>query len=167
MQRSGLVTIVCGMLIVAGLVVSVVENQAALEGIGQGNGKVGTDEAVTVEAQIDEADTSRGIFAVQVMEPGRATISASVLDPSGIEIASRAIGGEGMEEEFDVRDTGTYQLIIRGSGEEVYVAGAIGPLPDTERRVAVSAIALSIIVIGMGGLVVTGLLGIRGKKRSV
>jgi len=39
-QKSGLMTVIFGLLIVTGLVVSMVENQITLEGINQGNGKV-------------------------------------------------------------------------------------------------------------------------------
>ena len=40
MQKTGLLIVIFGILIVAGLGTSVLENQVTLEGITQGNGKV-------------------------------------------------------------------------------------------------------------------------------
>ena len=40
MQKTGLLIVIFGILIVAGLGMSVIENQITLEGIAQGNGKV-------------------------------------------------------------------------------------------------------------------------------
>ena len=48
MQKSGLIIVIFGLLIVTGLVVSIVENQITLEGINQGNGKVSSIETVTI-----------------------------------------------------------------------------------------------------------------------
>ena len=48
MQKSGLIIVIFGLLIVTGLVVSIVETQITLEGINQGNGKVSSIETFTV-----------------------------------------------------------------------------------------------------------------------
>lgn len=168
MQKSGLVIVIFGLLIVVGLAVSVVENQITLEGINQGNGKVTSTETVTISADIDKEITPVGIFAVQIMEFKENSISAKILDPSNIEIISEKINEETLEKEFDVFETGTYQLIIQSSDdEEIYVAGAIGPLPDANKKLILSTISLGILVIGMIGLAVTGLYEIKNRKRSV
>jgi hypothetical protein len=167
-QKSGLVIVIFGLLIVVGLAVSVVENQITLEGINQGNGKVTSTETVTISADIDKEITPVGIFAVQIMEFKENSISAKILDPSNIEIISEKINEETLEKEFDVFETGTYQLIIQSSDdEEIYVAGAIGPLPDANKKLILSTISLGILVIGMIGLAVTGLYEIKNRKRSV
>ena len=57
-----------GILIVAGLGTSVLENQVTLEGITQGNGKVSVSEIVTISVDLDKNETPMGIFAVQIME---------------------------------------------------------------------------------------------------
>jgi hypothetical protein len=167
-QKSGLVIVVFGLLIIVGLVVSVIENQITLDGINQGNGKVSSVETVTVSVDMDKEITPVGIFAVQIMEFKENTISAKILDPSNIEIISEKINEESIEKEFDIFDTGTYELIIQSSGdEEIYVVGAIGPLPDEDKKLILSSISLAILVIGMMGLAVTGLYGIKNRKRSV
>ena len=168
MQKSGLLIVVFGLLIVVGLVVSVIENQITLDGINQGNGKVSSAETVTISVDIDKEITAEGIFAVQIMEFKENTISAQVLDPSNIEIISEKINDESVEKEFDIFETGTYQLIIQSSDDDgIYVTGAIGPLPDANKKLILSSISLAILIIGMIGLGVTGLYGIKNKKRSV
>jgi len=67
-------TVIFGLLIVTGLVVSMVENQITLEGINQGNGKVSSIETVTVSVDFDKEITPVGIFAVQIMEFKKNTI---------------------------------------------------------------------------------------------
>ena len=161
-------TVIFGLLIVTGLVVSMVENQITLEGINQGNGKVSSIETVTVSVDFDKEITPVGIFAVQIMEFKKNTISAIILDPSNIEIISQKVNEETLEKEFDVFETGTYQLIIQSTDEDgIYVAGAIGPLPDADKKFILSMISLSILIIGMIGLVTIGVIGIKNRKKSV
>ena len=168
MQKSGKSIVIFGLLIVAGLGISVIENQTTLEGINQGNGKVNSIETVTISVDIDKETSPIGIFAVQVMEFKENTISAKILDPSNIEIISQKVNEETLEKEFDIFDSGTYQLIIESSDEdEIYVTGAIGPLPDADMKIILSAISLSILVIGMIGLAVIGVFEIKNRKRSV
>ncbi len=168
MQKSGLMTVIFGLLIVTGLVVSMVENQITLEGINQGNGKVSSIETITVSVDFDKEITPVGIFAVQIMEFKKNTISAIILDPSNIEIISQKINEETLEKEFDVFETGTYQLIIQSTDEdEIYVAGAIGPLPDADKKFILSIISLGILIIGMIGLATIGVIGIKNRKKSV
>jgi len=167
-QKSGLVIVIFGLLIVVGLAVSVVENQITLEAINQGNGKVSTVETVTVSVDIDKEITQMGIFAVQIMEFKENTISAKILDPSNLEIISEKINKETVEKEFEIFETGTYQLIIESSDDdEIYVTGAIGPLPDADKKLILSSLSLIILIIGMVGLAVTGLYGIKNRKKSV
>ena len=69
---------------------------------------------------------------------------------------------------LDIFDSGTYQLIIESSDEdEIFVTGAIGPLPDADMKIIISAISLSVLIIGMIGLLVIGIFEIKNKKRSV
>ena len=168
MQKSGLFIVIFGVLIVAGLGVSVIENQITLEGFNQGNGKVSSLETVKVSVDIDKEVAAVGIFAVQIMEFKEGVISAKILDPSNIEIISEKINEESVEKEFDIFESGTYQLVIQSiDDEEIYVAGAIGPLPDADKKLILSTVAFGILIIGMIGLAITGLIGIKNRKKSV
>ena len=155
MQKTGLVIAILGILIVAGIATAIVENQVTLEGIIQGNGKVSLAQIVTISVNLDKNATPIGIFAVQVMEFKENTFSAKILDPSGIEIISEKIDEDTIEQEFEVFDSGNYELIIESSdNKESYVAGAIGPLPDANEKFIISSISSSCIIIGMVGLVI-------------
>ncbi len=168
MQKSGLIIVILGLLIVTGLLVSIVGNQVTLEGIIQGNGKVSSTQTVTISADFDMKETQIGVFAVQVMEFKENTIRMKILDPSDIEIVSQDVNEDTVEEKFDVLETGTYELIIHSSDDEgIYVTGAIGPLPDANKKFIISIISTSTLIVGMVGLVVIGIYEIKNRKRSV
>jgi hypothetical protein len=167
-QKTGLVIVIFGILIVAGLATSVVENQITLEGIIQGNGKVSLAEIVTISVNLDKNETPVGIFAVQIMEFKENTFSVKMLDPSSIEIISEKINEDTIEQEFRVLDSGNYELIIESlDDKESYVAGAIGPLPDTNKKLIISSISSACIIIGMIGLVILAIYEIRNKRKLV
>jgi hypothetical protein len=167
-QKSGLIIVILGLLIVTGLLVSIVGNQVTLEGIIQGNGKVSSSQTVTVSANLDMEETPIGVFAVQVMEFKENTIRMKILDPLDIEIVSQDVNEDTIEEKFDVLETGTYELIIYSSDDEgIYVTGAIGPLPDANKKFIISIISTSTLIIGMVGLIVIGIYEIKNRKRSV
>lgn len=168
MQKFGLIIVVLGLFIVSGLVVSIFENQITLEGINQENGKVSMAEKLTISVDLDMEKTPTGVFAVQVMDARKNTFSVKVLDPSDIEIMSQRIDSDTIEDEFDVLETGTYKLLIESSSDDdIYVAGAIGPLPDPYKKFIMSVIDTSLIMIGMIGLTIIGIYGIKNRKRSV
>ena len=168
MQKSGLIIVILGLLIITGLIVSIVGNQVTLEGINQGNGEVSSTQTVTISVDFDMEKTPIGIFAVQVMEFKENTIYIKILDPSDIEIIFQEVNEDTIEEKFDVLETGTYQLLIQSSNDEgIYVTGAIGPLPDANKKNIISIISTSTLLIGMIGLVVIGIYGIKNRKRSV
>ena len=157
-----------GILIVTGLGTSVLENQVTLEGITQGNGKVSVSETVTISADLDKKKTPMGIFAVQIMEYKENTFSAKILDPSGMEIISEKINEDTIEQEFEIFDSGNYELIIQSSDdEESYVAGAIGPIPDADNQIIFSTISIICTSLGMIGLVIIAIWEIRNKRRSI
>jgi len=160
--------VIAGVLIVSGLIISVLGNQLTLEGIIQENGKVSLTQTVSVSADFDADNTQIGIFAVQVMESKESTTYAKILDPSDIEIISQKVNEDTIEREFDITETGTYTLLIQGSSdEEIFVTGAIGPLPDTDKKFIISIISTSVLIIGMSGLVMIGIYLIINRKRSI
>ena len=168
MQKSGPIIVILGLLIVAGLLVSIVGNQVTLEGIIQGNGKVSSTQTVTISADFDMKETQIGVFAVQIMEFKENAIRMKILDPSDIEIISQDVNEDTVEEKFDVLETGTYELIIHSSDDEgIYVTGAIGPLPDANKKFIISIISTSTLIVGMVGLIVIGIYEIKNRKRSV
>ena len=157
-----------GILIVTGLGTSVLENQVTLEGITQGNGKVSVSEIVTISVDLDKNETPVGIFAVQIMEYKENTFSAKILDPSRMEIISEKINEDTIEQEFEIFDSGNYELIIQSSDDkESYVAGAIGPIPDADNQIIFSTVSIICTIFGMIGLVIIAIYEIRNKRRSI
>ena len=168
MQKTGLVIVIFGILIVAGFATTIVENQITLEGIIQGNGKVNSSEIVTISVNLDKNETPIGVFAVEVMEFKENAFSAKILDPSGIEIISEIINEDVIEQEFKVLDSGNYDLIIESlNDKESYVAGAIGPLPDADKKLIIASSSLFCLSIGMGGFVILAIYEIINKRKSV
>ncbi len=154
-------------LIAIGLLLLVLGNQIILEGISQGDGKVSSSQSLTVSVDFDSQETSTGIFAVQIMEFKDNIFSVKVLDPLESEIIFQTINEETIEKEFDVLETGTYKLIIEStSNEEPMIFAAIGPLPDANKQL-LGSISIIILVIGMIGLVVVGIYGIKYRRKSI
>jgi hypothetical protein len=167
MQKSAIMLVVSGALIVIGLIMLVIGNQIILEGVSQENGKVSLSQTLTISVDFDKQETSTGVFAVQVMEFKDNTFSARVLDSSDIEIVSKEINEETIEEEFDVLEMGDYKLIIEStSNEETHVFGAIGPLPDAGKKM-LGFVSVYVLVIGMVGLVGVGVYTVKNRKRSI
>ncbi|MGI9567145.1 MAG: hypothetical protein ACR2LL_09065 [Nitrosopumilus sp.] len=167
MQKSGILLIVSGTLIVVGLSLLVLGNQIILEGVSQENGKVSLNQDLTILNNFEEQDTTSGIIAVQVMDFKDNTFSARIINPLGIEIISQIINEETIETEFEILESGTYKLIIDStSNKEAHVFGAIGPVPDAGKK-SIGFISIYVLVIGMIGLGLAGILGIKNKIRSV
>ena len=166
MQKSALV-VGSGAVIIIGLFLLVLGNQAILEGIIQDNGMVSSEQAFSISNNFDSQTTPIGVFAVQITEFRENTFSAKILDPLDIEITSHQINDETIEEEFKIIDSGTYKLIIQSnSNEETLVFGAIGSLPDSGKQI-LGFIPVYVIVAGMLGLAIVGILGIKNRRRSV
>jgi hypothetical protein len=167
-QKTGLFIVIFGILIVAGLGMSVIENQITLEGIVQGNGKVNAEQVITISVNLDKDETQVGIFAVQIMDFKENTFSVKIIDPSNTEIISKKIDIDTVEQEFKVLNSGNYKLIIQSSDyKESYVAGAIGPLPDADKKLIITSSSTLCIIIGMGGLGIVAIYEIRNKRKSV
>lgn len=154
-------------LIAIGLLLLVLGNQIILEGISQGDGRVSSSQSLIVSVDFDSQETSTGIFAVQIMEFKDNIFSVKVLDPLESEIIFQTINEETIEKEFDILETGTYKLIIEStSNEEPMIFAAIGPLPDANKQL-LGSISIIILVIGMIGLVVVGIYGIKYRRKSI
>jgi len=166
-QKSGIILVISGALIAIGLILLVLGNQIILEGVSQGNGKISSSQSLTISADFDIQETTLGVFAVQIIDFKDNRLSAKILDPLDIEIVSQVVNEETIEKEFDVLETGIYKLIIEsGNNEEIQVFGAIGPLPDAGKK-SLGLISVYILVIGMVGLVGSGINGIKNRKRSI
>ena len=167
MQKIGLMVVVSGALIGIGLILLALGNQMILDEINQGNGIVSTNQDMMISVDIDSQEASIGIFAIQVMSIEENILSVKILDPLDIEISSADIYEETTEKTFNILETGEYKLVIQStSNEEIQVFGAIGPLPD-ENKKSLSYISVAVLIIGMIVLIGSTILKIKNRKQSV
>ena len=167
MQKSGLILIVSGALIVLGLILLVLGNQIILEGVSQENGFVNATQSLIVSGNFNMQETSVGVYAIQLMNFKENAFSARILDPNSIEIIYETISDETIENQFDIVESGDYNLIIESlNSEESQVFGAVGPLPDAGKK-SLGFVSIYVLVIGMIGLVGAGIYEVKNKRRSV
>ena len=166
MQKSGLVLIISGALIVIGLILLVLGNQIILEGVSQENGFVNATQSLIVSGNFNTQETSVGVYAIQVMNFKENTFSARILDPNSNEIIYEKINDETIENQFDIVENGNYNLVIESlNSEESQVFGAVGPLPDAGKK-SLGFISIYVLVIGMIGLVGAGIYEVKNKKNQ-
>ena len=85
-----------------------------------------------------------------------------------MEIISEKINKDTIEQEFEIFDSGNYELIIQSSDDkESYVAGAIGPIPNKDNQIIFSTVSIICTILGMIGLVIIAIYEIRNKRRSI
>ena len=165
MQKSLLILVVSGILVVLGLVLLVVGNQVILEGVSQANGLINSNQSLEILGDFNTNDEV-GILAVQLVEYQENTFAVQVLDPFGTEIFFESIKEDTIEREFKITASGTYKLIIQSnSSEETQVFGAIGPVPDAGQK-SLGFVSVYVLMVGLAGLVIAGIFAIK-KRRSV
>ena len=165
MQKSALVLVISGVLVVLGLVLLVIGNQVILEGVSQDNGLIDSNQPLVISGNFN-SDDEEGILAIQLVEHQENTFSVQVLDPFGTEIFFESIKEDAIEREFDITSPGTYKLIIQSSNvDETQVFGAIGPVPDAGKK-SLGFISLYVLMIGLAGLAISGIFAIK-KRKSV
>ncbi len=164
MQKIGFAVVISGGLIVAGLVLLALGNQVILEGVSQGEGMVNENQEVVISAEFDSLKTPIGIFAVQSMNVEKGIISAKIFSPSENEIISLNIEKDTTEKTFEILENVKYILVIQSTyNKEIQVFGAIGPIPNDEKKI-ISYISIMMLVIGMIGLIVSAILKIKSKN---
>ncbi len=164
MKKSGIFLVVVGGLVGIGIILSVYGNYVIFEDLTQGYEDVGSGQDLVLEVELDHTKIQMGIYAVQIKDFERATITASILDPFNTEIESQSINEELYEGLFDVTTSGNYKLLIENSGEQVNVFGVIGPEPDAGKK-SLGFISLYILIMGLIGMfIVTVYLVINRKK---
>jgi hypothetical protein len=164
-QKSNILLIAVGGLVSVGIILSFYGNQVIFEDLAKTEGNVKFGEELKVSIELDESVNKSGIYAIQILDFKEDVFSASVYDPSGIEIESQPINKEVYEGKFDVISSGTYQLIIRSSQqEETRVFGIIGPEPDGGAK-SLGFIALYILVIGLAGMAGIAIYAIKNRRK--
>ncbi len=162
MQKPVVMLAVVGGLIAAGIALSFYGSMVIIEGFVQDTKDIGGGEEMTIVAALDPKISAEGIFAVQVMPP-KDTVSATVRDPAGRQVAAGKIVEGSLEESFEVSAAGEFTLAIENSGEDTYVAGALGHAPGTG-KILVGAAGFYILIIGLVGMGVVGIYAVKSRR---
>ncbi len=166
MKKSGIFLVVVGALTGIGIILSFYGNSLIFEDLIQKDGDVGVGQDLIVEVELDTTKAQTGIYAVQIIEFEGATVTASILDPFDNVVESQSINQEAFEGLFDVSTSGTYQLLIENTGEQLKIFGVIGPEPDSWVR-TLGFISMYILIMGLIGMfIVTVYLVIKRKKEA-
>jgi len=167
MDKSKIMIVISGAMIAIGLVLSVAGEQIILEDIIQERDEINLEKTLTILSDFDSEETEKGIFNVQIMNFKENTFYLKVLDPFEIEIISYEMDSETIEEDFEIFETGTYKLIIKSTdNEERLVVGSLGPLPDSNQMV-LRYLSMYILLGGMMGLLVSGMIIVKNRKKSI
>jgi len=167
MDKSKIMIVISGAMIAIGLVLSVAGEQIILEDIIQDRDEINLEKTLTISSDFDSEETEKGIFNVQIMNFKENTFYLKVLDPFEIEIISYEMDSETIEEDFEIFETGTYKLIIKSTdNEERVVVGSLGPLPDSNQMV-LRYLSMYILLGGMMGLLVSGMIIVKNRKKSI
>jgi hypothetical protein len=162
-KKSVILLIIVGSLIGVGIILSFYGNYLLFEGLIQDNGDVGLGQSLIIEVELDQTETQKGIYAVQIIDVEGEKVSASILDPFNQEIESHLIEEKLHEGFFDVATSGNYKLIIENGGDQVKIFGVIGPEPVAWKK---SLDSISLIILAMGLIGMVGIAGYTVIKRK-
>ena len=164
MQKIGILFVIVGGIVCAGVVLSFYGNQVIFEDLIKVEGQIKVGESLIIPVELDSKETQNGIYAIQIIDSKG--ILAKILDPSDMEIESQSINEEDFEGQFRIITSGTYKLVIENTNEkEVRIFGVIGPEPDAGKK-SLGFISLYVLIIGLIGMVIVPIYAIKNRKRS-
>lgn len=164
MQRTGILFVIVGGIVCAGVILSFYGNQVIFEDLIKGEGQIKFGESLTIPAELDNSETQNGIYAIQILDSKG--VKAKILDPFDVEIVSQSINEEDFEGQFKIITHGTYKLVIENTNDkEIKIFGVIGPEPDAGKK-SLGFISLYILIIGLIGMIIVPIYAIKNRKRS-
>ena len=164
MEKAGIVLIVSISLIIIGMVLIVFGNDVILEDVIQDNVLVNSDKELSITSYLDSEKYELGVYAIQIPEFEDKLFFFKVLDPLDNQIISKNLQQETTEEEFKIKISGNYKLIVSSnSDDEAQIFAAIGPMPDPSKK-SLSFISVYLLISGMILLVIAAILRIKRKK---
>ncbi len=152
MQKSSVLFLLAGGLIIGGLALSVWGNQVIFEDFVKDEGIIVSGEEIRVSTAMKVSE--QGIFAVDVLQLKEDSIFVTVIDPFENQIVQQMANQETFEGYFDVNTAGNYTLVITNSDEEdAFVAGYIGPEPDALKR-SIAFVSIYVLIVGLVSIVI-------------
>lgn len=166
MQKTVVFLIVVGSLIGVGFVLSFLGAQLTTKDLTVLEGNLISGESMEVQTELDPSISQTGVFVVQIVDFEDGAISATIFDPSGIQIVSKSIRKESFEDKFEISSSGTYRLLIENSGQdEAQILGVLGHMPDTS-MLSVGITGFYIVIIGLIGIVGVGIYAVKNRRKE-
>ena len=166
MAKAGKFLVAVGILIGIGAALLFLGSQAITSDIIIQEGQIDGKQKIEIQAELDPAINSEGVFVVQTMEGVEVSLQVSILDPSKHKIKSSSILTNSFEDFFYITASGTHTLVIETMDDNpVNVVGGIGHVPDASAY-SISLIGFAMLLIGMIGVIVIGIIMVKQKKRE-
>ena len=166
MHKSGILLIIMGGILAAGLVLSFFAAQWTTENLSRGDDTLASGESLEIVAELDPLTSQTGIFAVNIVDFEEGTISAKVFDPIDAQIISNTIEIESYQETFEILLKGSHRLVIENSGiEESQVFGAIGHMPS-DNITYLNYAGFYLLIAGLIGMGAVGVYAVKNKRKE-
>ncbi len=165
MQRTGILFVIVGSIVGAGIILSFYGSQIITDELIKGEGQVRFGENLIIPVKLDNSKTQTGNYAIQIID-FKEEITAKILDPFDKEIEFQSINKEVFEGRFNITTSGIYKLVIENTDEkEIKIFGVIGPEPDANKK-SLWIISFWILIIGLIGVGGVAIYAIKNRKKS-
>jgi len=165
MNKPGLLLILIGIIMAAGLVLSIYGSQIITEGFANVDAEVFSGDSLQVTTELDPSISETGVYVVQTQDFQEGVISAKIYDPLDNVIISKTIDVDSFEGNFEISIEGAHKLLIENSGEkETRIIGVIGYMPDSS-KFAVGISGMFLIIVGFIGIIGLGIYSVKIRKK--
>ena len=166
MNKPGILLIIMGGILAAGLVLSFYAAQWTTENLSRSDDTLSGGESLEIIAELDPATSQTGIFAVNILDFEEGAISAKVFDPVGAQIISEIFETDRYQETFEVISKGSHRLVIENSGiEDSQVFGAIGHMPS-DNITYLNYAGFYLLIAGLIGMGAVGIYAVKNKRKA-
>ena len=148
-----------------GIILSFYGSHVVTEGLLKDERDVISGEPFEIIAELDPEINSVGVYVVQNMNFQEGMVTAKVYDPLNSQLVSEIVPKDSFEGKFDISRKGNYKLIIENSGEDAYIIGVIGHLPDAG-QFSIGLSGFYILIMGLLGIVGVGIYAVKNRKRE-
>jgi len=166
MKKGHIILLIGGALVAVGMIISYYGSNFATQDLATSEGLLKDGLPIEVTKELDPAVASTGAFVVHAGSFEDGNLKATVFDPLGSQVVSKAIDRVSTEGQFEIKTRGNYKLVLENSGAEISAIIGITHMPD-KSVLALNVLGQGVIVSGFVGLVIAMILLIKDKRKSV
>ncbi|SRR5579875_931731 len=146
--------IVSGILVVAGILISYMQSEDEMNDIAIAQQTVSSGSSMNVSKSLDPSAMREGVYSVQITDFKQGeTLGATVVDPSGIQVATSTVTKSPYQQNFTISSAGLYNLKIQNNAQsDLTVQGIIGYYPQPPN--ILDLVSIVILFAGLSGLAV-------------